>query len=91
MAARYEYVSVAEIPYGGQNDRKKTVKVRLVARHNKEGGVDKQVDIREFIESPQFTGFTRHGVRMPFDTLKELASILDEVKGIVEGMEKENG
>ncbi len=56
-------------------------KVRLVREGSRAGGEPRMIlDIREFISSEQYTGFTKKGVRLSTsDELTTLASILDSL------------
>lgn len=40
----------------------------------------KGVDIREYVQSKKYTGFTKNGIRIPIDKWNEFADIVEKVK-----------
>lgn len=60
----------------------KVLHVRIV----KTNGKDSQLDIREHVTSPEFTGYTKKGVRLNWSDVQTLERILPE---IIEIMDKE--
>lgn len=43
------------------------------------------VDLREYIESPKFTGFTRRGVRLSLEEFEQLLAQASEIRALLLG------
>ena len=74
---KYKEEEIKEFQRLGFND---SLRVRLV----KPEGKDKVLDIRQYIESEEFTGFTRRGIRLGFHDLGALEAIIPEIRKMME-------
>ncbi len=54
--------------------------VRISVYRDKHG-----IDIREWLQSGQYTGWSKRGVRIPYESLAELISLLKKLKPALEG------
>jgi len=43
------------------------------------------IDIREYVTSDKYTGWSKNGVRIPVERWKEMKEILDKVEGDLAG------
>jgi hypothetical protein len=83
MAKEYSEKVIKEFPdipaFEGKT-RSGTWKVRVVQN----GGGRKILDVREYLESPSYTGFTRRGIRLDAEQLEVLEALLLEIKALLE-------
>lgn len=73
----YNDIVVKEFEALGTNGR---YHVRLVKNNKNES----TLDIREYVESDTFKGYTRKGVRLGWDDIQILLRILPEVENIMD-------
>lgn len=78
IKGQYKEEVIKEFPRLGFND---SLKVRLIKPEGKSRIV---LDIRQFIESEKFTGFTRRGIRLDFHDLGALEAIIPEIREMME-------
>jgi len=58
---------------------KKTDSTEIIIKLNEYKG-EKGVDIREYITTPKYTGYTKSGTRIPMEKLKDFKELVNKVE-----------